>query len=168
MRPPTAHRRRMGARPAAVMPARHATRGSGSSGVVVTAIAAGEGCACALLPNGTVECWGYGGYGGELGRNGTMSDAVTPVAVTGLTDVTAISVGGSSACALLTNGTVDCWGDNEFGQLGNGTTSNSLTPVAVSGLTGVTAIVAGQSTTLRVALERHGRLVGDNSDGGAR
>ena len=48
-----------------------------------------------------------------------------------LTGVTAIAVGGSNTCALLTGGTVQCWGDNSYGQLGNNSTNLSKLPVSV-------------------------------------
>ena len=94
-----------------------------------TAISAGYGSACALLATGAIDCWGYGG-GGKLG-NGTMTiDSATPVAVSGITNATAVSVGGESACTLLDSGAIDCWGSN----VGNGTATESDTPVQVSGL----------------------------------
>jgi alpha-tubulin suppressor-like RCC1 family protein len=133
---------------------------TGLSGAVV-AIAAGqsdsggalggEDHTCALLANGTVECWGYNAYG-ELGNNSTTNSS-TPVAVTGLSGaVVAITAGGSHTCALLSGGTVQCWGENADGELGDGTMVNSppygsLTPVAVSDLSGVKAIAAGSSVT---------------------
>ena len=46
---------------------------------------------------------------------------------------TEISVGTVSSCGLLLNGSVMCWGDNEFGGLGDGTNDNSYFPVYVSG-----------------------------------
>jgi alpha-tubulin suppressor-like RCC1 family protein len=117
---------------------------SGLSGV--TAISEGsddtEGAAtaCALLSGGTVECWGDNIYG-ELGDGSSTGPetcpgydppcSTTPVAVSGLSGVTAVSVGGDSVCALLSGGTVECWGNNPYGELGNGTTTGSTTPVAV-------------------------------------
>jgi alpha-tubulin suppressor-like RCC1 family protein len=46
-------------------------------------------------------------------------------------------------CALLKNGTAECWGSNNNGELGTGTTNASLTPVKVKGLSTVTALSAG-------------------------
>jgi hypothetical protein len=37
--------------------------------------------------------------------------------VPGLSDITALGVGGSASCALSAQGRVWCWGDNEFGQV---------------------------------------------------
>ena len=65
---------------------------------------------------------------------------------------TTISSGGDHTCVVLTNGTVECWGRNLFGQLGNGAFVNSSVPVIVSGLSGVTAIAAGGAHTC--ALDR--------------
>ena len=46
-------------------------------------------------------------------------------------------------CALLTTGSVQCWGDNSRGQLGNNSTANSPIPVLVNGISNATAIAAG-------------------------
>ena len=103
---------------------------------------------CALLTGGTVKCWGSGYYG-QLGNEitGTTADSATPVDVTGITTATSIAVGGQFSCAVLTDGTVKCWGENIYGQLGNGTTTpqTSTTPVDVSGITTATSIALGHA-----------------------
>jgi len=35
----------------------------------------------------------------------------------------------STACAVLADGTLRCWGDGAWGQLGNGLAQHSTTPV---------------------------------------
>lgn len=89
---------------------------------------------CALLSNGTVECWGSNYYG-QLGRNSTTSSQ-EPQPVVNLGSAWQLAVGKYHACVLITStipGTDDiqCWGLNKDGQLGNGTNENSPVPVFV-------------------------------------
>jgi hypothetical protein len=45
-----------------------------------------------------------------------------------------ISTGGYHACAVLSSGSVECWGSGYYGQLGNGTGSGSTAPVPTNPL----------------------------------
>ncbi|MDA8417704.1 MAG: fibronectin type III domain-containing protein [Desulfobacteraceae bacterium] len=132
----------------------------------IQALSAGGGCSLALASDGTVWAWGFGSYG-QLGDNTTNNHA-TPEQVAGLADVRAITVaGGLHALALLADGTVWAWGDNNVGQLGLGSISPALglSPALVPGLDNVTAIAEGRSYSL--ALKGDGTVWawGDNSAG---
>jgi alpha-tubulin suppressor-like RCC1 family protein len=137
---------------------------SGLTGV--TAVSVGGDSSCAVTAGGGVECWGDNTYG-ELGNNSTTNSSV-PVRVSGLTSgVTAVSAGGGFACALTMSGGVECWGENNAGELGNNSTTNSSVPVQVSGLTGVTAVSAGSGYVSACAVTAGGGVEcwGDNAYG---
>src|SRR5438445_10676824 len=78
----------------------------------------------------------------------TANGALTP---------TAVAAGGLHTCMRLPDGTVQCWGRNNFGQLGNGdgNLTSSSVPVAVRGLTTATGVVTGDAHT--------GALLGDGT-----
>ncbi len=119
-----------------------------SSGV--SAVSVGSESACALLAGGGVECWGSNNYG-EIGNASELSGSSVPIAVSGLAGpVTSVSVGSDFACALLAGGGVECWGSNNYGEIGNGTGGGGVvsvpTPTPVSSLTsGAAAVSAGGS-----------------------
>jgi alpha-tubulin suppressor-like RCC1 family protein len=99
---------------------------------------------CALRGDGTVWCWG-GNESGEVG-NGTVAKAQpSPVLVSGLGNVVAISGNDMHQCALRSDGTLWCWGDNDQGELGDGTTTNRATPVQVAGISNAVAVAAARA-----------------------
>lgn len=122
------------------------------------AVAAGEFRSLALLTDGTLAT--FNTTGSELvplvGGRGPFAAAV------------AVDVGEAENpfvhyLAVLQDGTVVAWGNNDHGQLGDGSTTNRATPVAVldsfgsEPLQGVRAVAAGQSFSL--ALLQDGTIV---------
>ena len=99
------------------------------------------------------------GYKVKLSVSGTTTVTALPADITVAAassgaPATAIAAGAYHTCALVTGGAVECWGDNQWGQLGNGTATDSTTttPVGVTGLTGASAISAGDSDTCALVI----------------
>ena len=100
-----------------------------------TSIGLGWYHSCALLTGGTIKCWGWN-EDGQLGDGSTMNKTkrATPVDVSGISTASVIGVGSEFSCALLTGGTIKCWGTRFRGQLGDGQNGGgSSTPVDVKG-----------------------------------
>jgi alpha-tubulin suppressor-like RCC1 family protein len=95
-------------------------------------IAAGTWFSCAILDNDTVKCWGRNDRG-QLGQGNTttrgdgggeMGDSLAVTALgTGRT-AKAIGLGDTTACVIMDNDLVKCWGRNNVGQLGQGSTAD--------------------------------------------
>ena len=113
----------------------------------VIAIAAGDLHSLALKNDGTAWAWGHNGYG-QLGVGTMTVVSRTPVQVSSLNDVFAISGGCHHSMALKKDGTAWAWGLNDYGQLGIGTTANSYIPAQISSLSGVSAITGGHRHSL--------------------
>lgn len=98
------------------------------------------GHSCAIDSSGAAYCWGRG-YEGQLGDgravSGTCRGTDRPVAVVGLeAPAKEIASGGRHNCAILENGAIVCWGDNEYGQLGSLSATESVVPVNIAGFRG--------------------------------
>jgi alpha-tubulin suppressor-like RCC1 family protein len=142
---------------------------TGLHGVPALKVVEGFSHTCALLKDGTVWCWGYN-VDGELGIGNNTGPSVcgdalfpcakTPVQVIAtsgsgmLTGATDLVAGNFTTCAVLTGGTVACWGDNSHGQLGvdsggpslcgpDGNMGCSFRPLLISGVTTASKLAVG-------------------------
>lgn len=145
----------------------HPVRVAGLGGLLTSTVAAGYWHTCALFSNAGPRCWGSNHYG-QLG-DGTTTDRFSPTPVAGLGALTVTAIAGSEshACAVISDGSVRCWGKNNRGQLGNGTTTNSTAPVVVGGLGGlsVTAVAVGSAHSCARVSDGSVRCWGQNLDG---
>src|SRR5438067_586244 len=127
-------------------------------------ISLGDEHTCALLSDGRVQCWGVADSG-QLGDGTTTGFSAVPVTVSGITTATALTTGAWHSCAVLADGTMQCWGRNIDGQLGDGTTTNSFVPHTVNGITHPAAITAGGYHTCVLMPDTTLLCWGRNDDG---
>lgn len=103
---------------------------------------------CALLYDGTVKCWGESQDELFL-QNPAVTKTHTPVTLPDLTNVTQMALGGRHMCVLLSDGSVKCWGRNDYGQCGQPYDFQQRfisSPQTVTGLeAGVVEIGAGEN-----------------------
>ena len=150
----------------------------------VTQVAEGAFSSLALLEDGTVVAWGGDGRG-QLGiGSDDYSNLPIPVCTTKespckpanyLKEVVAVAAGERYSLALLKNGKVMAWGENNEGELATGkskgpetcnqekTIQCSVIPLAIAGLGEVSAIAAGSFHAL--ALREDGSVEAWGADG---
>jgi alpha-tubulin suppressor-like RCC1 family protein len=103
-----------GTRISSALPVR--VRGITNARAVAVAV---RGYSCAVLRNGRVDCWGHNDKG-QLGNGVQSIGSLVPVAAVGLRNAVSISTGAGHACSLLSSGGADCWGADDYHQLGSG------------------------------------------------
>lgn len=119
--------------------------------VILYEPAVGADHVCARTNTSALMCWGSNASG-QLG-DGTKTDHSQPTEVLGLGGYPlSVTAGANHTCALIAGRTVQCWGSNDYGELGNNSPSPSPSPVTVvtaSGepLSGVLQVVAGSHVT---------------------
>jgi alpha-tubulin suppressor-like RCC1 family protein len=137
-----------------------------SGGLQFREIAAGGNHTCGVTSAGGVVCWGRAAEG-QLG-NGAFGQVplYSPVAAGGLAGIAEVSSGGSHSCARDTNGSVSCWGLNDWGQLGNGSgPGQTASPTAVAGALSFRSISAGSRHTCGVSSDGNTWCWGSNAFG---
>lgn len=100
------------------------------------AISVGDSSACMITTAGGVQCWGSNSNK-QIGNASATEFNNGPTPVTGLSSgVRAVTVGEDTACALLTDNVVKCWGNNLFGAIGSTATLGSTVtlPTEIAGL----------------------------------
>jgi alpha-tubulin suppressor-like RCC1 family protein len=113
-------------------------------------VSAGDTTTCAVRAVGGAVCWGDGSGYGLLGSGVHDDPLTTPGVVSYLSTAKSISVAADHACAILTTGSVSCWGNGSDGQLGNGQSgflNSQDKPGSINGLTDAVAITTGTSHT---------------------
>ena len=88
-------------------------------------VSVGSYHACALLDDLSIACWGHNGHGqigiGTNGRRRHPGRARSGAPGDGPADTAAshwVSSGSYYTCAIIDDGTVRCWGENSYGELG--------------------------------------------------
>ncbi|HSH10102.1 MAG TPA: hypothetical protein VK995_06910 [Oceanipulchritudo sp.] len=135
----------------------------GLTGVV--AVSSGSYHSIYLKSDGTV--WAAGvNFDGQLGIGTNGAPQSTPVQVSGLTDIVAVSTGAHQNLFLKSDGTVWVTGMNYYGELGIGSTEESISsPTQVVGLTNVTAVATGDMHSLFVQSDGTAWATGNNTYG---
>jgi alpha-tubulin suppressor-like RCC1 family protein len=121
-----------------------------TAGVKVTSVAAGWHHTCAVLSDGSAKCWGWNDHG-QLGYGNTenvgddeLPSSVGPISVTATPGVTVTALAaGRHTCALLSDGSVKCWGGTPYGYaddelIGDDELPSSVGPISVTTTPGVT------------------------------
>jgi len=131
-------------------------------------ITAGWHHTCAILDDNSGWCWGENDAG-QLG-DGTNVSKNLPTEVSALPSnhtLVALSVATKTTCGIIINGSIVCWGSNEWGQYGDGTTTNSTsakyTPLP-SGRTAI-SIDVGLQHTCAILDDHSGLCWGSNTYG---
>jgi len=132
----------------------------------IAEVALGDGHTCIRRNDGSVACWGRNSSGQLGGGASVPLEEIGPrVEVKGLGKVAKLALGGEHTCALLEDGTVQCWGKDDEGQLGDGGSKIALDPQTVPGLTDVVDLSLGSAHTCARVKDGTVRCFGNNDFG---
>jgi hypothetical protein len=134
------------------------TEGVAAAVIDAVTFAGGREFTCVIV-RGSVACWGDNYYG-QLGWGQGSGPWVE-----NLSDVVSISLGEFTACAILGDRSLHCWGRNDSGQAGVPGEQNVKTPTLVAGLQQVQVVEVSVGTAHTCARTAAGKVLcwGDNT-----
>jgi fibronectin type 3 domain-containing protein len=132
----------------------------GSESYTYLKVGAGFSHSCGLTTNYTIRCWGGGAYGqaGNYNAINTASKVITDANFNIITDFMDISVGYYHNCAIRSDGSVWCWGDNTYLALGRSSPANSAVALPVSTFTTNDALSLTTGNSFTCVLRKNGQV----------
>jgi alpha-tubulin suppressor-like RCC1 family protein len=116
-------------------------------------VAVSGGHQCVVHADATVTCWGNDNWG-QLGNGNQQLLDNNPVApgapIDGLS-VREVELGAYHTCAIRMDGSVACWGENDYGELGLGNSNNvaaNAKPTSVPGLANAKSLSLFEQTSV--------------------
>jgi alpha-tubulin suppressor-like RCC1 family protein len=156
-------------------PSHFAVQVVGISTAKQLSVGAATACAIVATTGTNLKCWGDNDLGEASNAAHSPEQALVPVTAGLVVGATQVSVGEAEVCTIVggtiasPNGGVECWGNNDDGQLGNSTNGGVRSaPAAVTGLSaGVREIATDADDVGACALKGNGTVVcwGDNTSG---
>jgi hypothetical protein len=123
---------------------------SGATFLSIVASPTSPGRFCGVSSAQAVLCWGVNALSDSAGASVT---ALAPSTVASAQAFTQVAPGLIHTCALATNQTAWCWGDNSANQLGDQTAKSRGAPAPVAGGFTFTALTAGYGHTCGIATD---------------
>ena len=122
---------------------------------------------CAVLNDGSVQCWGDNAYGQLGDGTNTSQSSPTGVDLGENNSAVMIGVGKTHTCAVLQDASVSCWGYNIHGQIGDGTNTqrNAPSSVDLGQDRSAVAISLGESHTCALLDDQSLKCWGHNNEG---
>jgi alpha-tubulin suppressor-like RCC1 family protein len=126
---------------------------SALTGVSASSIVSSNTESCGLSAAGALYCWGAD----PIGDGGSDADVLSPEAITGgdIVGRTLVRVSAASyaTCAIDSQSSLYCWGENNSGEIGDGSTVSSVTAEEIAASPSATTIASVPNTPREVAGE---------------
>ncbi len=117
---------------------------------------------CGVSDTKDIYCWGLNAL---VDTSGKVATELVPTRLPGTTGWTTVAPGFQHNCALATDQTAQCWGDDQFGQLGDRLTAIRFVPAPVYGGFQFTSIVSGSFHSCALVVDGSAFCWGLNNTG---